>query len=144
MEPSENITLSTSSLQNLNETRKCTMFLSIVGFVAVGFLLIVAFFFNSIMGSFPDTSGSPMPAGFGVLGTVAYLLIAVLYFFPIYYLFKFSENMKTGIELKAEANMEQAFSYLKSHYKFMGILTAILLGFYGLVILGSLLFASIL
>lgn len=143
MELSDELKLGGQSLSYLNETRKWTMFLSIVGFVAVGILLIAAFFVTSIMNSFPDQAGNSLPEGMSGILSAVYIVMAILYFFPVYYLYKFSENMKMGIAHRADTYVETAFGYLKSHYKFMGILTAIVLVFYAMIFIGSFLIASL-
>ena len=54
--------------------------------------------------------------------------------FPISYLYQFSENTKKAIENNDNNFIRDAFEFLKSHYKFMGILTIILLSFYAIII----------
>ncbi|MTI38474.1 DUF5362 family protein [Fulvivirga lutimaris] len=138
-ELNEGIRLTGQALRNLNETRKWTMFISIFGFVMVGFMLIMALFAGSFLSNLPNAQG--MPTG---IFSFIYILIALLYFFPIYYLYKFSAHMKLGIVMKSEQEVEDAFKHLKSHYKFMGILLAIVLAFYVLIFFGSVLFGTML
>lgn len=139
-ELNEGVRLSGQSLRNLNETRKWTMFISIFGFVMVGLMLIIALFAGSFMSSLPNSQAIPFSSG---LLTVFYIFIAALYFFPIYYLYKFSSHMKLGIVMKSEQEVEDAFKYLKSHYKFMGILLAIVLAFYIMIFFGSIMFGAL-
>ena len=61
-------------------------------------------------------------------------LRVILYYFPISYLYQFSENTKKAIENNDNNTIRDAFEFLKSHYKFMGILTIILLSFYAIMI----------
>ena len=120
--------LTNESLENLNQTRKWTMFFAILGFVGIGFLAI-GFIIMAIIGSVGGIMGHMESAIFGVLA-VLYLIIGVLYFFPVMYLLKFSTNMKTAIEQTKQNNLVYAFEYLKSHYKFMGIFTIAIFGLY--------------
>jgi hypothetical protein len=60
--------------------------------------------------------------------TFFYIVIAIVYFFPIYYLFKFSEDLKFALEMGHEEQLTSAFRWLKSHYKFIGILLIIFTG----------------
>ena len=120
--------LTNESLGYLNETRKWTMFFAILGFIGIGFLAI-AFIIMAIIGIIGGVMGNMGSAIFVVLAVV-YLIIGVLYFFPVLYLLKFSTNMKTAIEQTKQSNLVSAFEYLKSHYKFLGIFTIALFGLY--------------
>lgn len=139
MERPDEIMLNKQSLIYLNETRKWTLFFSILGFIMIGFMLVLSFFIGNIMNSMPEFSNqqelSPGMSG-GFLSFI-YIFFAILYFFPIYYLYQFSVNMKLGIQQRSAELVESALSYQKSHYKFMGILTAILLAFYAVIIIGA-------
>jgi magnesium-transporting ATPase (P-type) len=117
----------------LEEIRKWTLFFSILGFVFLGILMIVAFFAGSIMNEMSPNSEFTVDTFEGAYITTIYLATGLLYFFPIYYLYQFSANMKSAISLKNEDHLEKAFKNLKSHYKFMGILTVIILAFYVLI-----------
>jgi len=118
----------------LKETAKWAYFLSILGFIGLGFLVLIAIFAGAIF----STIGSTMPgmgaygASFGAAMTFVYLLMAALYFFPVYYLFKFSSNAKKAFRDNDSESLTNSLGYLKSHYKFIGILMVILLGFYAL------------
>jgi hypothetical protein len=61
------------------------------------------------------------------------LLLVLIYFFPIYYLFKFSAEARAALRLKDEAFLNNAMKFLKMHYRFMGILLIIVLAIYALV-----------
>lgn len=130
VEKNENseLKLTNESLGYLNETRKWTMFFAILGFIGIGFLAI-AFIIMAIIGTVGGAMGNMESAIFGVLA-VLYLVIGVLYFFPVLYLLKFSTNMKTAIEQTKQNNLVSAFEYLKSHYKFLGIFTIAIFGLY--------------
>ncbi|MBX2871152.1 MAG: DUF5362 domain-containing protein [Saprospiraceae bacterium] len=125
-------TLNSEIKSYLAETAKWGYFLSIVGFIGIGFMVLAGLF----MGSFMSTLGLGA-AGMGLINpaifTVIYLLMAALYFFPVLYLFKFSTKMKVALRSDNEAELTTSFQNLKSLYKFMGILTAIILGLYALI-----------
>lgn len=129
---SNELTLTTGSKMFLKESAGWTKFISIVGFVFLGILVIVALFAGSIIGAAMQSSGMEMMGGAFI--TVLYLAMAVLYFFPIYYLFQFSSKMKAALAQQSSALLEEAFSNLKSHYKFMGILLVIVLAIYAIAL----------
>jgi len=107
----------------LSETAKWTQFISIVWFVMIGFMVLFALFFGSMIQSSPFYSR--YNSGGGSFVTITYIIMAVVYFFPAYYLYNFSVNMKSALNVKSLQDLDAAFKNLKSHYKFMGILTII-------------------
>ncbi len=125
--------LSTTAKAFLKESAGWTKFISIVGFVFLGLLVIVALFAGSFIGAAMQASG--MAALGGAFITILYLAMAVLYFFPIYYLFQFSSKMKAALQTQSSELLEQAFGNLKSHYKFMGILLIIVLALYAVALI---------
>lgn len=123
-------TLNSEIRSYLAETARWGYFLSIVGFIGIGFMVLAGLFMGSFMSTLGmGAAGMISPAIF----TVMYLIIAALYFFPVLYLFKFSTKMKVALRSDNEAELTTSFQNLKSLYKFMGILTAIILGLYALI-----------
>ena len=121
--------LDKKSLTYLTETRKWTMFLAILGFIFIGLLAIIVLIVGLVGAGF----GGLMGGSEILIILLVYIVIGVLYFFPIYYLLKFSVNMKKAIEQAEQKDLTVAFEYLKSHYKFIGILTIAILGLYVLI-----------
>jgi hypothetical protein len=134
----EKPTLSDSAMFYLGEARRWAKFISIIGFIGVGMLALSGFFVGFIMDAASSFSHQPMPFPTGMF-TTFYIIMAIIYFFPVYYLFKFSEDLKAALEMGQEEQLTSAFRWLKSHYKYMGILFII---FVALGVLGF--FASIL
>jgi len=95
---------------------------------------------NAMMAFNPALSDLP-PGAAGALSmvyAVMFILIAVIYIFPILYLYRFSNAIlkeKYGSDV---SNYQTGFENLKSLFKFMGIITAILLSIYALVFLMTL------
>lgn len=113
------IELNNSSIIQLTETKKWTMFLSVMGFVIFGLLIII--------GSIAITIS---PSGYTFASFLPFLLMTFIYFFPIYYLFQFSRySKKAFINLDSEL-LSIALKYLKMHYRYMGILVIVLFGVY--------------
>lgn len=126
-----NIQLSEASQEFLLETTKWTRFLSILGFVGIGILIIVALFAGAIFSNLPTNGlGSPTSALPGAMITIVYLILAVVYYFPIRYLYNFSVQMRNALSSKMNDEIEGAFMNLKSHYKFMGIASIIVISLY--------------
>jgi FtsH-binding integral membrane protein len=135
----ENLTESNSDLKLnsyaigfLKETAKWVNFLAIMGFIGIGLIVIVALFAGAIFSSLPNNPYGEISGG---VITFTYLLIAALYFFPVLYMYRFADKMKTALARKNEDILTEAFMNLKSHYKFIGILTIVMLSLYALLFL---------
>ncbi|MGJ8744143.1 DUF5362 family protein [Polaribacter sp.] len=136
----EQLTLTNASKSFLRETAKWAKFLSIIGFIGIGLLLIGSFFIGSLYENLPQTAG--LPFNLGIFMTIFYIIIALIYFFPVYYLFQFSKKMKMALLTKNDDTLADAFEVLKSHYKFLGVFTIIIISIYLLIfIVGILGFA---
>lgn len=126
----------TPASQNfLNEAARWGKFLSIVGFIFCGFLAIAAFFVPALYSRLSTFSNvySNLGSAFYTIITVIYLGLAVLLFFPCYYLNKFSVKMRLALNSVNQENFEDSLKNLKSLLKFYGIFTIIVLSFYVLV-----------
>ncbi len=118
----------------LIETAKWAKILAIVGFVFVGLLVIISLFAGTIMTSLLSTN--PNAEDFaGMIGggiiTVFYLSIALFYFFPTLYLYRFSVRTSEAIRTLDNQILTEAFSQLKSCFKFLGIMMLAMLILYG-------------
>jgi hypothetical protein len=131
------LTVSPMASGYLNETGKWAKFLAIVGFCMIGLLVIGAIFAGSMF----SAMGADMPVP-GFFITFMYLLLALFYFFPIYYLFKFAKHIRLAIVSKSTSDLESALENLKSHYKFIGILMIVILSIYVLFGGGAMLAAA--
>lgn len=124
----EQLTLNSASKSFLKETAKWSKFLSIIGFIGLGLLVIMSFFIGTLFNNMPQAQ--EIPFDFGPLMTIMYLIFALIYFFPILYLFQFSNYMKKALQSKDDGDLAIAFEKLKSHYKFIGVFTIIILSIY--------------
>jgi len=115
----------------LLETSKWAKFLAIIGFIGMGFLILGALIVMIAMPSFGNSPMGNFPMRF--LGLI-YVLIAVIYYFPVSYLYKFSVTIKSGLLSNDSNAVTYGFENLKSHYKFMGIFVIVILSIYALMI----------
>jgi hypothetical protein len=137
----EQLTITGAAKGFLKETTKWCKFLSILGFIGLGLLLISSFFISTIYSNMPQAA--TMPFNLGILITVVYILIIAIYSFPIYYLYKFSIQLKKALISKDDETLANAFEMLKSHYKFTGVFTIIMLSIYVLVLIAGLMGAMV-
>ena len=125
----------------LLEIAKWSKFLSIIGFIGIGIIVLAALFFMTIGASFGAFGN------LGAIGSVAisfiYLLLAALYFFPVYYLYNSSRGIKNGIISNDQSLLTTGFKNLKSHYKFIGIMIIVCLSIYAVAFLGTILMLAI-
>jgi len=114
------------------EISKWGKFLAIVGYIGMGFLVLLSLFLMVGVSLIPNVNGSGMPmaaAGF------VYLLMAGVYFFPITYLYNYSVKIKQGLTTNDQQNVTSAFMNLKSLFKFFGIFTIVILSIYALILI---------
>ncbi len=136
----QKIELEGATLLHLNEIRKWTQFLSILGFVAFGLLLIVGVILlttSSFRSSFQYDQLGALGPWIGIL----YIVFAGIYFFPVFYLYKFSKYAKHSLMQIGSAGssnelMAHAIDYLKKHFRFVGIFTIVILAVYLVAVIG--------
>ena len=124
---SEQNKLSKYAIYQLGEIGKWTKFLAIIGFIFIGLMVVLGFYMGSFMSKI--NPAVPYPS---YMFTFIYLVLGLIYFFPILYLFKFSMHLKRSLSAKDPSQLDSAFSNLNAHYKYVGILAIIVLAIYGL------------
>lgn len=138
----EALEINTASKGYLLEIARWAKLFAILGFILTGFIVFISLFMGSIMRLLADLSAMAptidgnenpihaMGSGISTLVVIVYLLMALLYFFPSYYLYKFAAKMKLGLVQDDGLNVEEGFKNLKSVFKFWGICTVIFLSIY--------------
>lgn len=119
----------------LKETSTWTYFLSILGFIGIGLMVLVGIFFSVAMGNM--SGGNPYESlgmDMSYFGLI-YIVLGLIYFFPILYLFNFSRKMKSALSSNNNDELTAAFSNLKSHYKYAGIFTIVVISLYILILI---------
>jgi hypothetical protein len=136
----QELNLSEKAVGFLKEVSYWSKILSIIGFVGIGIMLIASFviMFGLSSSSFggPFSEFPSMAIGYGIM----YIAMAVLYFFPVYYLYNFSIKTTQAIKDNDSNGIEQGLEQLKSHYKFVGILMIVMMVAYALAIVAAILF----
>ena len=121
----------------LLETTRWTKFLAIMGFIFIGLMIIIALIFLVAGSALSAYAGGGL-ALLGATGGSIFMLIMIgLYVYPVYALWKFSTNMKSGINTANQEQIVEGFRYQKNMYRYMGILMIIVLAFYLLSIIAS-------
>lgn len=131
------IEIDQEALNDLNTTRKWTMFLAILGFIGIGFMVVVGLFAGIFLSVFNTEQAS---AGFPEwLVFVAILAFAVLYFFPVLFLFRFSKHSSNAVKTLDKQELNKAIKNLRSYYVYTGILLIVVLSIYvvGFIVAGA-------
>ena len=119
----------------LKETAQWGKFLAIMGYVLMGILVLVALAMMVGMSALSKSTGHNI---FSVWIGMIYILLAGVYYVPITYLYRFSVQVKQAAENNNEEEYTAAFQNLKSLFKFMGIITIVMLAIYAVALVVAL------
>jgi hypothetical protein len=108
-------------VEYLRETKPWVRFMSVIMFVMVGLILIGSVFMLLI------------PAG-GIFLALIYVAMGVLYLFPAYFLHQYASAIRSLERGGGDVAMEDALRSQKSFWRFVGILTLIIMVIYGIIL----------
>ena len=118
----------------LKDVAKWAHMLAILGYIGIGFLVVAGLLMGTIMGSLSHLSGAgSMGMLSGTVFTVIYLIIAIVYFFPVYFLHRFAVKMKLALRGQNQEALNESLRFLKSHYQYIGIMAIIMIAIYVIV-----------
>lgn len=115
------------------ETARWTKFLSIIGFVVTGIMILFSFSAEALISTMNGRVGAannPWAALGGGFLTIVFLLSALLYFYPSLLMFKYANSAKQAVLYGDQPALSEAMSRMKSFFKFWGIITITILGLY--------------
>jgi hypothetical protein len=136
-ESPKRIEIGQETLNNLNTTRKWTMFLSISGFIFLGLIIALGFIAGTFLSVFNlNDSTLDIP---DLLVVVIFFVLALVYFFPVLFLFRFSKHTSNAVATLNSQEFHKAFKYLKRYFIYIGILLIIVFTCYiaGLILAGT-------
>ena len=122
-------------LSYLNSTRKWTTFLSVLGFIFLG-LMIVAGLATSLF----ITAFKTQEANLGIPETVMIIIFIVagaIYFFPVFFLFRFSRNIRDAIQKLDRQKLEKGFNNLRLYFTYIGIIVIVVLSVYVVALIAA-------
>jgi hypothetical protein len=123
------IELNEDSIGHLRETAKWANFLAILGIIVLSLMVLGGIFMTLI-------ATAALPIG-GIFMFFIYLVFAAVYAVPIYYLYKFAQTTRYALNNLNSFQLAEALGYLKSTFKFMGILAIAMLCLYALIFMFS-------
>lgn len=131
---------------HLAEAARWAKFLSILGFIMCGFIVLIGLFFGTFISMFSSQYGSnpynELPTsstGFGATMAVLYIIIALIYFIPCLFLFRFATKMKAALVANDQEVLNNSFQNLKASFRYVGIVTIVMLAFWVLALIVGLL-----
>jgi hypothetical protein len=89
-------------------------------------MVIIGLVMTTFMASVFAAAGKPAMAYMGII----YAVFAAVYIMPVIYLYRFSVNAKEAIRKNDSNDIMTALKNLKSHFKYIGIFTIVILSLY--------------
>lgn len=115
------------ALDMLRQTRPWARFLSIIIFIGSGLMFVLALIFMLALG---NMRGGP-PAAIGLF----YVAFAILNVMPGIFLSRYASNISTLQRMNRSTDLEAALEAQKSLWKYIGIVTAVIVCIYVLIII---------
>lgn len=138
----DEVVVTPRALSSLESAARWARTLAIIGFIGLGLMVLGGLFLmvgGAMSSGYSYRRGPDIP--FALMG-ILYWVMAVIYFFPILYLYRFGSEAKEAVRRRDKNVLEMALNYLQMHYQYLGILTIVLLSLYGLVLLIMLMAAA--
>ena len=130
---------------HLTEAAKWARFLAIVGFVFLGLIIAAGIFLSISLAtsmSGIDATETGFGAAYGIGMAAVYLVLVLIWFFPLLFLLRFSNGAKRALAGNDQTALNSAFQNLKICFRYVGIITIIILAVYALVIVFAVITAS--
>lgn len=121
---SPSLILGETAIEHLRIARKWSNFLSIIGIVIIGIMLLAMGGILIMASRFPQDELVRFTA---LAQMLPIALMMLIYGIPIYYLFQFGKYSRIAVNNYDSEAISLAFKYLKLHYRFMGILVIVVL-----------------
>jgi len=122
----------------LRSTKPWVRFLSVLGFLGLGLLVLGCLAILVI----PMGPMGSMPIGPRIGASFAYLLMGLVQFPAVLFLSRYASRISRLAGTNAPIDLEDALRAQKSFWKYLGILTLVMMILYVLVIVGVLIFAG--
>jgi hypothetical protein len=129
----QKIEIGPDTLKHLNTARKWAMFLAIISFILVGLFTIIGLIAGTFLKTF---SGGDKNIGIpDSLVYIPLIAMAVVYFFPVLFLFRFSKFSHRAILTFDKAMLHKAIKNLKYYFAYIGILIIVIFSIYIVVLI---------
>jgi hypothetical protein len=122
------IVIGQDTVKNLNTLRKWTMFLAVSGFIFIGSVITLGLITGTFLTAFNNSD--KIPGVPDALVVAAFAGLALINFFPILFLFRFSKHTSLAISTLDSREMHIAIRYLKRFFVYTGVLLIAVIALY--------------
>ena len=127
------------SKSHLADAAKWGRFLAIVGMVFIALIVLFLGVGISLIPDSPFNDVSGFNTGsFRIIIAFYGIVIGVIWFFPVLFLYRFSVRMKAALNGDDQEMLVSSFQNLKKLFRYVGIVTIIVLSLYALILLFAL------
>lgn len=137
-----------SSRTHLSEAARWAKFLAIFGMIMCLLVAIIGLFtgvtFMSTSTQYNSTNDllSIFGPNMGIFMLVLYVGFAILYFFPCLFLLRFANHMRSALTTNDQLTLNASFRNLKVMFRYVGILTIIVIALYIIAIFAAVIMAA--
>ena len=118
-------------IELLGKTRPWVLLMAIMGFIGTGLMVIVGIVMAMMTALGADDA---QLAGMGGILGVVYLFIAVIYFFPCWFLMKYAGAIRNLVDGGGAGAMEEALDRQYSFWRLVGTIMAVVMAIYALIL----------
>jgi hypothetical protein len=134
------LSIDPTSKNHLSEAARWAKFLSIVGFIMCGLIVVLGIFASTMLAKMTGQYGRyeneiDMSGAVATTAAITYIIIAVVLFFPYLFLFRFATKMKAALASNDQEVLNGSFQNLKVMFRYVGIITIIGLAFNAIIFL---------
>lgn len=136
------VVVTAGTLEHLRRAKPWVRLVAVLTFIGAA-LLVAAGLLMSVMGSaipgFSEGMGAPFA---GAAIGIVYLLIALLYVFPGLYLWRYANAIDSMVRNPQSLTLEEAIKHQTSFWRFVGIMTVVVLILYALIFVFAVVFGA--
>lgn len=130
--------VSSSTVAILAGTKPWVRFMSVLMWIGVGFMLLVSAVMGvvSMLGVGKSVSSGPLGGKEMIIICVLYGVLAFVYIFPALKLWKYANRIGSLGATRSVADLDAALNEQRSFWKFVGVMTIIMISLYLVAIIG--------
>lgn len=139
-----NAAISSGVLQQLAGTKPWVRLVSVMMFIGAALLLVLALVMGMMGGVIASAAKNPgFSGGMGVGIAIVYGVMALFYIYPAIKLWKYASCIEILLNSAASFDLEMALSQQRSFWKFVGVITLVILALYALIFIGAIIIGGI-
>jgi hypothetical protein len=128
------LTIDPETKLHLGDAAKWARFLAITGLALLAIFAFINIWglalSNGLRPASDEFGGSAMLTQFGMIMIVVSIITIVILFFPLFFLLKFSSNLKTALAANNQEALVEAFLNMKRYFRYLGIMVLIVIVIY--------------